>query len=74
VTFTEDELFDLCDGDEDFTDVKVPYDEIRTHTEKAVLFIIDGGEYWVPKSQMTDITADEVWVRKWFAEKEGLDG
>lgn len=47
-------------------------------TDKAVLFIIEGQEEWIPKSQIHDDS--EVWqggcegaliVTEWFAEQRG---
>ena len=52
---------------------------IKHETDRAVLAVIEGDEYWVPKSQIDDDS--EVWkkdeegtlvVSEWWAEQEGL--
>jgi hypothetical protein len=51
---------------------------LRT-TDMAVLFEIDGSEYWIPQSQIDDDS--EVWeegdegtlvISKWIADQKGL--
>lgn len=48
------------------------YDNLLYETDKAVLFVLNGEEKWVPKSLIVDISKNEVEVYTWFAEKEQL--
>jgi hypothetical protein len=51
---------------------------IKRETEMAVLFEIDGEDHWIPFSLIDKITRnkvkeeDEIRVKEWFANKEGL--
>jgi hypothetical protein len=66
----------------DFT--MLHYDDVKHHTERAVLFIVGDDEVWVPKSVIEVEYDDREWedliksgpgeieVAEWFAEKEGL--
>jgi hypothetical protein len=53
--------------------------ECVKETERALLCIIDGNEFWVPKSVVDDDSEvyavgheGKLVVHEWFAEKEGL--
>lgn len=59
--------------------VVVAVDEIRAETQLAFLLIIDGDEYWVPKSVIAEADVYEVGdtdydleIAEWFCEREGL--
>lgn len=59
--------------------VTIEVEEVKAETELAFLFVINGEESWVPKSQVEDaddiekgFSGIEVEVAEWFAEKEGL--
>ena len=59
----------------------IEVDEIKRETDGAFLFVIDGEEKWVPKSQVADPDdyerGDEncsVSITEWFANKEGIEG
>jgi len=55
--------------------VSIDYDHRVNETAKAILFLIDGEEYWIPKSVIIDDDEEEsgsIEVAQWFAEKEGL--
>lgn len=51
---------------------------IVTETEKAILFNVEGREYWFPLSTVNSITrspaidCDEIEVAEWLAKKKGL--
>ena len=55
-------------------DVLIEYDlkKVDTPSLKAVLYVIDGDEYWLPRSVIDDFEDGTVAVARWFAEKEGL--
>jgi hypothetical protein len=62
----------------DDREVALSGEYVREST-KAYCIKIDGRDLWVPKSVVTDITEDlvpgesiDVFVKPWFAEKEGL--
>jgi hypothetical protein len=59
--------------------VMIQVEEVRRETDLALLFVVDGEEVWVPKSQIeeSDEISEgdediEVNVAEWFAEQEGL--
>ena len=59
--------------------VHIDFDSIRRETEKAFLFIIDGEEVWLPKSQIADAddynAGDEdgtVSITEYIATEKGL--
>ena len=65
-------------GDREY--VRIGVDEIRRETAKAFLLVVDGDEYWIPKSQMRDPdqhlegdTDCEVEMTEWIAREKGLD-
>ena len=60
---------------EDYTYLKLTFDEKVHETEMAYLLSFDGDEIWIPESLVGDINEDEheVWVADWFVNKEGLD-
>lgn len=52
---------------------------VQQETAKAILVVIDGKKYWVPKSQIHDNsevykadTSGTLIVSSWWAEKNGL--
>ena len=55
-------------------DVLIEYDlkKVDTPSLKAVLYVIEGDEYWLPRSVIDDFEDGTVAVARWFAEKEGL--
>lgn len=70
----------MNDGDDDegvaFDDVECEY-----ATEGALKVIIDGGEYWIPRSQVHDDSevfddgenkCGKLVIKAWFAKKKGL--
>jgi len=55
-------------------DVYVHYDKKKRETEAAILFVIDGEEIWLPKSQIEYDSQDKVViVPEWLARKHDLD-
>jgi hypothetical protein len=62
--------------------VELEVEEVKAVTAKALLIVVDGAEYWLPKSQTHEDSeldgdaekGDEgiVTVTSWWAEKEGL--
>lgn len=56
--------------DEETTIVDV--DKFEHETDRALLFIVDGENLWVPKSVARDYDDDYVEVALWWAEKKGL--
>lgn len=62
--------------------VELEVEEVKAVTEKAILVIIEGSEYWLPKSQIhenSEMTEDvekgdsgDITVTTWWAEKENL--
>lgn len=70
------------DMNRDFTTLS--YDDVKHHTEKAVLFVVGDDDVWVPKSVIDVDYDDEAWdalkgqgsgeidIAEWFAKKEGL--
>lgn len=60
--------------------VHLDVDLIKKETDKAFLLVIDGDEFWVPKSQVSDHDDYEegdkdvtMSISQWFADKEGLE-
>jgi chemotaxis signal transduction protein len=51
---------------------------IKNETAKAVLFEIDGDEYWIPLSQIFKVVRtkskgeDEIVMSEWIAKEKGL--
>ena len=61
--------------------IHVEYEAIRAVTEKAVLFIIEGEEVWLPFSQIASADRDDleagqesgsVSITEWIASQKGL--
>jgi hypothetical protein len=59
--------------------VRVDYDEIKAATEKAVLFVIDDEDVWLPVSQLDADYSNEVgegaghvFVTEWIAKQKGF--
>ena len=51
----------------------IPYDEIITETDKAILFDFDNEEIWFSKAQIyVDKPNKEVEIPQWLQKKEGL--
>jgi len=59
------------DGRDEETTV-VDVDKFEHETDRALLFIVDGENLWVPKSVARDYDDDHVEVALWWAEKKGL--
>ena len=61
--------------------ITLRYDRIEHYTDKAVLFMFDSEEVWIPSSQIHNFddlpfgTDDDgvVEVSSWFVDKESLD-
>ena len=63
--------------------IELEVEEVKAVTEKALLIVVDGSEYWLPKGQIhedseMDDSAEKgdhgtITVSSWWAEKEGLD-
>ena len=59
--------------------VELEVDDVLAVTDSAVLCEIDGDEYWLPWSQISDAEiADKgdsgtIVIPRWLAEKHGLD-
>lgn len=56
--------------------VGVYFDEVKRETDKAILFVFDEKEVWLPKSQIVETQFDAnsvVWIPRWLAEKNELD-
>lgn len=59
--------------------VHLDVDRIVAETDKALLLLIDGEEFWIPLNQISDpddyllgIVDCTVTVTRWIAEKKGL--
>lgn len=55
--------------------VALPCAAIKAETEAAVLLLVEGDEYWVPKSHLdyADVEEDLARVSPWIAEQLGLE-
>ena len=62
----------MCRHEPEHDDIRIVYDEIKHETGSAVLFDIGGDEHWMPKSQISEVDKDEVWITKWLAGKIDL--
>ena len=51
----------------------ITHDGIKYESAKAVLFIFDDENVWIPKTVITEYDDTTVNVQQWFAEKEGLE-
>jgi hypothetical protein len=53
--------------------------EIKNETDKAWLIVVDGKDYWVPKSigdftpTSPDQVSGEMTLPQWFIDKEGIE-
>jgi hypothetical protein len=58
----------------DFTGSTVPigFDSIKRQTDRAVLFVIDDDDVWIPKSVISAIEGDCADVAEWWARREGF--
>jgi len=64
----------------DAEEVEVEFDAVKASTDKAVLILVDGEEYWIPKSQIGDLyenegrfaTGGSLTIPEWLAEEKGL--
>jgi len=51
------------------------YDEFTFDSGKACCYLIDGEKVWIPNSlheKDDDPQVKKIWVKSWFANKEGL--
>ncbi len=46
--------------------------EIIRETNKAVQIDFEGEEFWLPRSQTSDMSADELTIPTWLAKEKGL--
>lgn len=62
--------------------VTVDFDAVKVITEKAILFIIEGEECWMPISQISPEDADQyevgdtdgsVSITPWIAKQKGIE-
>ena len=49
------------------------YEEIKHETDRAMLYVIDGVEHWIPKSQIIDDDGDMVAIPTWLAKSKGFE-
>lgn len=59
-----------CEFDGEADEVNI--EEIVKQTPGAVLFKIAKEDVWIPKSLISYVEKDCVWVASWFVKKEGL--
>jgi len=61
--------------------VHVDFDSVKTVTEKAILFVIEGEDVWIPYSQISSEDRDSyaagdgegsASITEWIAEQKGL--
>jgi hypothetical protein len=54
--------------------VYVSYANIKHQTDLAILFVINGGEIWLPKSEIQehDEISKVIIIPKWLAQKNSL--
>lgn len=66
------ELSDIIGYDGSYPECEsFDYETIKHVSEKAALFVIDGEEYWIPKSQVVELTKDFVTITSWLVGKLG---
>lgn len=60
--------------------VTIKVEEVIRETDEAFLFLVDGSEVWLPKSQIEDVTQCttgyydlELSVTRWICEQKDLD-
>lgn len=53
-------------------DVKVKITEIITETEKAICYLINNKENWIPRSQIIESNSNHIIISNWLASKRGL--
>ena len=61
----------MFDNGFDEDEVSFDIDELKKETDKAYLVVIEGDEYWLPKS-VCDIEGDTIVMPVWLAAKNGL--
>lgn len=61
--------------------VHVDFDSVKAVTERAILFVIEGEEVWIPLSQIAEADRDQyeggdgegsVSITDWIANQKGL--
>jgi hypothetical protein len=52
--------------------VPVGFESIKRQTDRAVLFVVNGDEVWIPKSVIAAIEGDCADVAEWWARREGF--
>lgn len=61
----------MFDNGFDDGETSIYIDELKAETDKAYLVVIEGDEYWLPKSQC-ELEDDTITMPSWLAEKNGL--
>ena len=56
-------------------DIEILFDDFGKSTKLAQQYIIDGKDYWIPKSQIrhVDLIDQVVTLPEWLAHKKGLE-
>lgn len=59
----------------DCLEITFDYDEIVKESDKAICFVTDAGDIWIPKSQILyhDKEERQVTIPQWLAEAKDLD-
>ena len=59
--------------------IHLDVEEIKAETDAAFLIVLDDGEYWIPKSQISDPedyekgdTDVSMSITEWIAEQKGI--
>jgi hypothetical protein len=54
--------------------ISLDYDSVEDETSKAYLVRIEGDDYWLPKSQIGEMNADDYTIELpvWLAKEKGL--
>ncbi len=55
--------------------ISIDYEEKKVETEKAILFVIESDEIWIPISEIRDDDEDNriVTIPVWLADKNNID-
>lgn len=63
------DIEDIAEAGADIQDKKVEYQLIKQVREKSALFMIENEGFWIPRSVISEVDQNHVWVRNWFYEK-----